>query len=534
MPSLFTALLCSVLLVILTGCQRLPDHPDHSESQPFRYQSTAQSSASAPLITPVTQAMSTLQTAYASLQKQYPNQQPIYPIRSANDAFASRAALIRSAQHRIDLQYYIWNDDLVGRLLLLELKNAAARGVQVRLLLDDNSTSGLDGYLTALSRQPNFEIRLFNPFAHRTLRFIDYLTDFDRQQRRMHNKTLIADDAFLIVGGRNVGDSYFREDSKGTVFTDLDVLTAGAPVQQASLFFDKFWNSQYSYPVWQVIEPNGDDEYDAMQLLAKTPRLPQAQRYINSLKDTPFVQDALDQQLSWVWAKATFLSDSPNKLSQQLDLEHSVAAQLFTRLKNSTQQVDIVSAYFVPTAEDVATLTGLVKAGISVRVLTNSLASTDVPAVHAFYANHRHALLAGGVQLYEFRANDPLPTLSIGGSKGSTLTSDASLHAKIFGWDLQQFFVGSFNMDPRSDRYNTECGLLVYSPALATRLSDLMDRQMGLWAYQVIQNPAALDQLQWVEQVDGRPVYHDQEPNASWLDRIAMTIAGWLPIQQYM
>lgn len=534
MPSLFATLCCVFMLMIMSGCQRLPDHPDHSKQQAAPYQSNPKNIASAPEITPAIQAMSTLQTAYVSLQKQYPTQQPIYPIRSANDAFASRAALIRAAQYSIDLQYYIWNDDLVGRLLLLELKHAAARGVKVRLLLDDNSTSGLDGYLTALSRQPNFEIRLFNPFAHRTLRMLDYLRDFDHQQRRMHNKTLIADQSFLIVGGRNVGDSYFREDNKGTVFTDLDVLTAGAPVKQAGLFFEKFWNSPDSYPVWQVIEPDGDAESDAMALLAKTPRLPQAQRYIDSMKDTPFVQDALDRQLDWVWAKAEFLSDSPAKLSRELRLKQSVSAQLSKRLQQSKRHVDIVSAYFVPTAADVATLTGLVKAGVSVRVLTNSLASTDVPAVHAFYANHRHALLAGGVQLYEFRANDSLPSFSVGGSKGSTLSSDASLHAKIFGWDLQQFFVGSYNMDPRSDRYNTECGLLVYSPALATRLNDLLNRQMGLWAYQVIQNPNDLDELQWVEQVDGRPIYHDHEPNASWLDRVSMTIAGWLPIQQYM
>ncbi len=457
---------------------------------------------------------------------------PLYPLTSAHDGFAARVYLIRNARRQLDLQYYIWDDDVVGRLLLLELQQAAQRGVRVRLLLDDNSTRGLDGYLSVLGRQPNFEIRLFNPFAHRKWRIFDYLHRFEQQQKRMHNKLLVADQTVMMTGGRNVGDSYFRPTPNEQAFTDLDLIAAGAPAVKASQSFEEFWDAPDSYPVRDVVTPDGQAESEALQLIKDSPKLPEAAQFLQTLQRAPVVQDLLDGRLQWIWAPAEFMSDHPDKLHKKFAPQDTVAGVINQKMRSPQAQIDLVSAYFIPTDAQVQELSALARKGVRVRVLTNSLASTDVPAVHAFYVKKRPALLAAGVRLFEYNANDPLPSFGPKGSKGNTLTSDASLHAKVFGWDKQSVFVGSFNYDPRSVHHNTECGLLVNSPLMAQEIDRLMDGQLRTRAYEV-----KLDEqrrLYWIDQTQGTQKIWHEEPNASLMDRALARAVGWLPIEQYM
>lgn len=457
---------------------------------------------------------------------------PVYAVTSAHDGFAARVYLIRSARRQLDLQYYIWNDDVVGRLLLLELQQAARRGVKVRLLLDDNNTRGLDGYLSALSRQPNFEIRLFNPFTFRKWRIFDYLHRFEHQQKRMHNKVLVADQTVMITGGRNVGDSYFRPMPDAQSFTDLDVIAAGAPAVQADRMFEQYWHAQDSYPVKDVIKPHGPDEADAMQLLADSPRLPEAARFLQTLKTAPLVQDLLDGRLQWIWAPAEFMSDAPDKLYRDIQPSDTIPGMIAEELRKPTRQIDLISAYFIPTDEQIVQLTRMARQGVHIRVLTNSLASTDVPAVHAFYVKRRKALLQAGVRLFEYSENDSLPSFGVKGSKGNTLTSDASLHAKAFSWDKQSVFIGSFNYDPRSLYHNTECGLLIRTPQMATEIDRLMDSQLRTRAYEVKLD--ARGQLYWLDQTHQPTKIWHEEPHASWIDHAVMRVTGWLPIESYM
>ena len=172
-----------------------------------------------------------------------------YLLDSGQDAFLYRAALIEAAEQRIDAQYYIWNRDdsglhLAGRLLL-----AADRGVQVRLLLDDFNAEGIGELFASLDTHPNIHIRIFNPARNRSGwgRWVSFLMDFQRINRRMHNKTFVVDGAAGIVGGRNIGDEYFGFD-QSRYFRDRDVLALGPVVEGMADNFQAYWNSRWAYP----------------------------------------------------------------------------------------------------------------------------------------------------------------------------------------------------------------------------------------------------------------------------------------------
>ncbi len=183
----------------------------------------------------------------------HPEMSGIHPLNDGLDAFAARYLLMGMAQHTIDVQYYIWHNDMSGRLLFSALLDAAERGVKVRLLLDDNNTPGLDDTLAELDRHPNIAVRLFNPFSFRSLRALGYLTDFARLNRRMHNKSLTVDEAVTLVGGRNIGDEYFGTGDE-PLFTDLDVLAVGPVVQQVAHDFERYWHSKAVSPLRAVVD----------------------------------------------------------------------------------------------------------------------------------------------------------------------------------------------------------------------------------------------------------------------------------------
>jgi cardiolipin synthase C len=183
-----------------------------------------------------------LGTAISPLVDAHPGKSGIYPLADAREAFAARALLAHAAERTLDLQYYIWRGDMSGTLLFNAVRNAADRGVRVRLLLDDHGTSGVDRILVALDSHPNIEVRLFNPFLIRTPRAINYLFDFFRLNRRMHNKSFTADNQATIIGGRNVGDEYFGTND-GLLYVDLNVMGVGPVVSDTSKDFDRYWVS---------------------------------------------------------------------------------------------------------------------------------------------------------------------------------------------------------------------------------------------------------------------------------------------------
>ena len=452
--------------------------------------------------------------ALAPLVAANPGKSGIHALDNARDAFAARVVLARAAERSLDVQYYIWRDDTTGNLLCKELWDAAERGVRVRLLLDDNSTRGLDDDLIALDAHPHIEVRLFNPYANRGFRLGELLTDFGRLNRRMHNKSFTADNQATIVGGRNVGDEYFGADTP-VAFADLDVLAVGAVVPEVSKAFDAYWNSESAYPAARLITAQPRKHWE------KLDEMRAAGEYLEAVRATPLVRQLLAGKLALEWAPARVIQDDPSKV---LNPPERTALHMLPLLEAALgkpmRELDLVSPYFVPTKEGTAALRAMAERGVKVRVLTNSLAATDVAPVHAGYAKYREALLRGGVQLYELKptATQKSERSGVGGS------SDASLHAKTFGVDRSRIFVGSFNFDPRSARLNTEMGVVVESAALASQLSDALDRDLPRDAYEV---RMAGDKVEWISG-EGR---YTSEPGAGLLRRLWIGLLSILPIE---
>ena len=464
--------------------------------------------------------------AIAPMAAAHPGRSGIYALSDGRDAFAARVLLARGAERSLDVQYYIWRDDLTGTLMLDALRSAAARGVRIRLLLDDNNTAGLDPVLTALDRDPNVEVRLFNPFGARSWRSLGYLTDFSRLNRRMHNKSFTADNQVTIVGGRNVGDEYFGVDGD-KLFVDLDVMAVGPVVRDTSQDFDRYWNSASAYPVTALVDPSAAEAADALALRAAQLRTrPQAQRYLEAIRTSPFVEQLAQQRLPLEWSTTQLVSDDPAKALGQAAPDERMVADLGKLLGEPKAQVDLVSPYFVPSKRAAQSLVDIARRGVKVRVLTNSLEATDVAAVHAGYAKWRHELLRAGVSLYELRRRwGPEPPDTGRGRFGS---SASSLHAKTFGVDSRSVFVGSFNMDRRSIDLNTEMGFVIDSPALAQRLGKTLDDSIPETAYEV-----RLDEegkLYWIERSNGKTLRYDQEPGTTMWKRAGVRVLSILPI----
>lgn len=463
--------------------------------------------------------------AIAPLAAAHPGRSGIYPLADGRDAFAARVLLTHSAQQSLDVQYYIWRDDLTGTLMLDALRVAAARGVRVRLLLDDNNTGGLDPVLAALDRHPNIEVRLFNPFGMRRWRSLGYLTDFGRLNRRMHNKSFTADNQATIVGGRNVGDEYFGA-AGDMLFVDLDVMAVGQVVREVSQDFDKYWNSASAYPVTALVDAADAERPEALAERAAAFRVQeQAQRYLQAIATSPFVTQLVRQQLPLEWSVTRLVSDPPAKVLGEAGRDERMAVGLRKLLGEPKREVDLVSPYFVPSPEAAQTLGDLARSGVRVRVLTNSLEATDVAAVHAGYAKWRRELLQAGVSLYELRRSWG-PALPETG-KGRFGSSASSLHAKTFGVDGRSVFIGSFNMDRRSVDLNTEMGFVIDSPRVAGQLSTTLRESMPERAYEVRLEEG---KLVWIERSGGRTRRHEEEPNTTVWQRTGVRILSYLPI----
>ena len=479
-----------------------------------------------------------LGAAVTPLVQAHPGLSGIYPLVEGRDAFAARALLAQRAERSLDLQYYIWRNDLTGVLMLDALRSAAARGVRVRLLLDDNNTAGLDPMLAALDRDPNIEVRLFNPFTWRAWRSLGYLTDFSRLNRRMHNKSFTADNQVTIVGGRNIGNEYFDAGSD-VLFVDLDVIALGPVVHEVSQDFDAYWNSKSAYPVNLLIKP--DPDAHPLAALDKIAGDPDAQQYLEEVKNTPFVEKLTDHSVKLEWAATQFVSDDPGKVLGQASNAEKMTPQLRELMGTPKREIQLVSPYFVPGERGYEAFANLRKQGKDVRILTNSLEATDVAAVHAGYAKWRAPLLQSGVVLYELRAAPGLPSRKSiigtgsgsGAGSGSTGgSSGSSLHAKTFEVDDERIFIGSYNVDPRSRELNTEMGLVVDSPLMARQLSASFQQNMTERAYQVKLAPDG--SLYWIGSQKGIVTRYDTEPGTTFLQRLGVKVLSWLPIDSLL
>jgi cardiolipin synthase C len=484
-----------------------------------------------------------LDTAIAPLMAAKPGLTGIHPLHDGREAFAARVALADAAERSLDVQYYIWHGDVSGRLMFEVLRRAADRGIRVRLLLDDNGVWGLDPTIAALDAHANVEVRLFNPFANRTLRLLGYATDFGRLNRRMHNKSFTADGVATIVGGRNVGDEYFAA-GDGIGFVDLDVIAIGAVVPQVAESFDNYWNSRSAYPADRIVSAATPADVSALAARGRATLESDAGRgYAASVRQTDFVRRVLQGSLEWDWSEAQLVVDDPAKGLGRAERKDLLMSSFEHVVGSARREAHVVSPYFVPMREGVAAFAGMQRRGVQVSILTNALEATDVTAVHAGYAKRRKALLQSGVRLYELKRSaaavsasgtrgDPKLQVATGGPglQGSAPGSGASLHAKTFAVDRERMFVGSFNFDPRSAALNTEMGLVLRSPALANRLADAFRTQIPQASYEVMLAPDGAG-LHWIERVDGREVVHTTEPGTTWFRRFLVGVMALLPIE---
>ncbi|HZZ12956.1 MAG TPA: phospholipase D family protein [Paraburkholderia sp.] len=506
------------LLALLSACASLPPQTGRVETH-----------AVAP------SATTRLGAAFAPQEQKHPGETAFHLLPNGVDALLSRIVLAEAADHTLDLQYYIWHDDLTGRHLAAAVLRAADRGVRVRVLLDDLGTNADDQVLLAMASHPNIQIRLFNPVASRRFKTLGSALEFSRVNRRMHNKAIIADNEAAIVGGRNIGDEYFGA-SNDVSFGDLDVLTHGVVVPKISIAFDTFWNSEAAYPIENLTghpaQPDALAGY--REKLAAFVAAQHDSPYVTQVKEH-FTQTLSTRDVDFAWGKATLLYDDPSKITRSPDdPQGHLMSQFETLSIRPKQSMLIVSPYFVPGKKGVASLRKQTERGVNVTVLTNSLAATDVAAVHAGYQRYRKDLLDAGVHLYELK---PAPSEDPQAKKKSVLgSSKASLHAKTYVFDKSSIFIGSMNLDPRSMTLNTEIGVYCESDALASQVVDGLVPKLDQIAWRLEERPDAngKTRIVWIETAEDGTQTELDEPGVSTMKRMGIWFLGLLPIESQL
>ncbi len=455
----------------------------------------------------------------------------VRPLIQASFALDARLELIRRAQASIDVQTYLLGNDKTGRLILRELRDAARRGVRVRLLLDDFYTTHLDPLLLGLSAEPNVEVRLFNPFVNGRgnglARWADFFADFRRLNHRMHNKLFVVDGAMAIAGGRNLADEYFLRSDIAN-FIDFELLMAGPVVPQLARIFDTYWNSTVVYPLGTVVVHNDPAErlqaaFDAATGGADTP-LPTPPDLTDLFGDPPLGVQLQSGRLPWIRAHADAMADRPTKALGDDPLQTPSLSQLTMGFfAEAHSEVNIVSPYFIPGDLGVARMQALRERGIKITVMTNSLADSDEPLVNINYNRYRVALLRAGVDLYEVSTRQLKRS---GNFRRLLKQARGQLHAKLALIDREWVLLGSMNLDPRSARLNTELGVRVHSRELTHALiyAYNLDDIEGVYKVRL---KADGQNVQWIGTGDVDNEVLDDEPDSSMLTRLQLLLFSW-------
>lgn len=500
-------LLLWAAITLLVGCQAAPHYPEKTAT--FKLSVDPKSA---------------LSQYVASDLKANPDLTGVVPLTDGVDAFIARLALVNAASSSIDLQYYIYRADDTGRLLLWHLLDAADRDVRVRILLDDMTTKGADDTLLLLAKHRNIDVRLYNPSFERSFRNIAFISSFSRLNHRMHNKSLTVDNTLTVVGGRNIGNEYFSNNTY-VDFGDFDLLAIGESVDEVSDQFDLYWNAPLTVDINALTkyEVSKQDLAQAMTVVDNAKAEYRNNPYIKRLLDSDLIQKMQSHSLPWFWGQAKLIYDQPDKQNHQFESD-SMLADLGAFLSQAENEVLLVSPYFVPTREGTSNLIDAVKRGIEVTVLTNSLAATDVLAVHAGYRAYRKRLLEAGVRIFEVKAN-----LNVKKSSSWTGSSKSSLHAKTFIIDRSSIFVGSFNFDPRSAWLNTEMGLIIHNKKLAGGVVEGIETSLAADTYRLSLED---DELVWHDDLKGREIY--SEPDAGLWRKFLVDCIALLPIESQL
>ena len=462
-------------------------------------------------------------------------QSGFYLLSDNTDAFVARFALATAAENTLDIQYYIMHKDASGQYLAYALLQAADRGVKVRILVDDINLSGRDSNLKALGQHDNIEIRIFNPLNNRNwFRNLELLVNLNRAGRRMHNKAFIADNAVAIIGGRNIGDEYF-DARKKLNFVDLDLLSTGPIVQDISISFDDYWNSHWATP----IEELSTIKVAKLQLTHIRNNLKDRwhnarnTQYFNSLQLSDLTRRIIDRDIPLIYADAKLFYDRPEKLiaSDKDEMIH-FGPKIMPFFDNAKDELLIATPYFVPGTPGANWLIDKQKHGTDIQILTNSLSATDVIAVHAGYRKYREKLVKAGLKLFELKSN--AKRLRDRTKKILQGLSGSSLHAKYMVVDRRYVFIGSANIDPRSNNLNTEIGVIVDSEELAEQARLLFEKTIDRENSHHLSIDKSSNRLKWstIENNDDRDYYN--EPNVSIFRKLAVFLLSLLPIENLL
>ncbi|MEP3047175.1 MAG: phospholipase D family protein [Roseibium sp.] len=448
-----------------------------------------------------------------------------FPLVDGNDALGARLKLIEAAEYSIDAQYFLIKPDSAGALFSLALINAADRGVRVRLLVDDVFTTADDEQIAYLSSYDNIEVRIFNPLSRNSTKTMNFVLDFKRVNRRMHNKSLTIDNSISIVGGRNIADEYYQVNTNAE-FADFDLICAGPVARKITAAFDIFWNDPLAVPIEAFVTTPTEVTRKATRAQIEE-RTRQAtlglyHRAINShlLKDISVGKVRPD------FANVRVVTDKPDKLRAPVrDGERLVADAIMREMEQSTSEVTIVTPYFVPRKKGVEFYKGLSERGVRVRVITNSLASTNHAYVHGGYAPYRKKLLAAGVELYEIRADAP----DILGEVPPESDIKLTMHSKAALFDRNRMFVGSLNFDPRSIEINTELGLFLTDGSIISKIAGRLENGLRDYTYKVELDED--EKLTWTYNGAGLHEVLKTEPGAGVLPKTVSWVTRILPVE---
>ena len=470
--------------------------------------------------------------ALAPALAEHPDESGFALMQYGGFAFLERAALADLAERSLDVQYYIYEADESGVVLADRLLAAARRGVRVRLLVDDNNLVSSEDRLATLAGHKNLEIRVFNPYRNRIrwMRPLELVASFGRVQRRMHNKIFAVDSQLAVIGGRNIGDNYF-DLHRSVNFSDVELLAAGPIAHAAVTSFDDYWNSPWAVPIEAFLK-RAPTEAEADAVAAEVARQAAA---VEEFRDS--YAPVLAQVRALVygaafrhWGEAELLADPPEKIDDSRRAASPLLARVYALWRGAAREVLVEAAYLVPLKEGADLIAERARSGVKVRILTNSLASTDVLPVHAAYAKRRRELIAAGVELYEFQAD----ARSRAGERRyfRRMASGSSLHSKVMVIDRELTWVGSFNIDPRSALINTELAVVVRSASLAEATAHMIGTDLApdrAWRLTLDPPGSRTGRLRWSGERDGMQVTVKGEPGASVLQRFLAGVIRWIP-----
>jgi putative cardiolipin synthase len=484
-------------------------------------------------------ADSSLSRLFKAPSENHPGQSGLKILDKGEQALLWRGALTDTAEKSIDAQYYIWHDDNVGTIAAQRLLQAADRGVRVRVLLDDFPLNTDPYYLAHLDAHPNIHIRVYNPlgapYGVKQIRPLSLLRDFKGLNRRMHNKVFVADGTVAIVGGRNIGDEYYDMHEEFN-FRDMDVLVAGTVVEDVNKSFDAYWNSDWSVPIAPLLgvesTPIERERYfhEIRDYTARPENFPL--RFHEALAAMQARLSELPSEM--IWAKSALIYDIPGKNDDPHRIDaFGVTGQELTQVALETQKEIIAESpylFMMPgTFEVMDTLLGR---GVRIRMLTNSLAATDMVGIFAPYSKQRLEILRRGIELYESKPRPASQRQIIERYDRMDPNAYLSLHAKTAVFDRKVSFIGSFNLDPRSIHLNTEIGLIVYSDVFAERLADIIEKDLSFEnCYQL--DLDANDKVVWRTLENGKNVTKTNEPEAGIGRKIKLFWYSFIPYNEY-